>query len=902
MSFDAKAYDTDVLKPLGKDKVQLADIQRAIRELQKTPGAEAVAGLDLPRLLAIPADHNDLGAHFTSVEMLLNKRQSMSAAQLLKKLVTELKSAGLELTEPSFWDQFESAQSKALAAKVTEFATAVALEHQALKVITEQQLQEKAKSQGLVGAIPAEKLASAVESAGIAVRADFQLPQVAIPRVIGDVAKHTEYRSIVDVLLLGDAAKPTSIRVIDTLTHGNSSTITAAHIDAAKKAAESGRDSDGLQAAQKALGLIRTDFASPAKLHELVLATFVATAKEMLARGELLASALTRLSTDTGLDRVDAARLLAKLSGSTSTRGLNDVTNLLAEGALADARRTFDAVADSEQFGADEVQRVHDLLTAAETRKTTLVAEYEAAMKSRDYGAAAKALSQAVSIDQQDARLQNQLDSLPPPPPDNLSVKPLAESGISLSWSSNASSGCSYIVVRNTDGHAPTNTGDGAQLARDVNSTSFTDANPPVAQRLYYSIFAERRGAVSLPVSVSYLSLPPPTEVSASATLTEITVMWRLAKEAVGIQITRVNPDGTSTPVSVSSGNRVTVSGLATGNRYRFKLEAIYVLTDGTRMVSPAAAIDATPRGAIKAVQDLQIGDARLKDGREGHRATWSEPGGFPVELWSFPIDEQLPAAGSEIVLADLAALDGRRVSGVLDSTGGRTGLGFASLRELRVFAAITVDGERGLLGDSAVVGSAPSVKNLRADRYGDLLVVSWEWPHGDYSAAVTWTQGAATQSRRCTRAEYKNDGGFRISAAGTVDRVAVATVAHGNGAEWVAGPVEVQLAARLPVVRYELEIPPSRFGRRKPARAVVHANGYRGQLSFLVVARTSSIMPSRPDDGDVIDRLTVTVDGINSAAVEFNVPKLPSPFWVRLFANGTDIKLVDPPTTQLKG
>ncbi|OBG82655.1 hypothetical protein A5699_05755 [Mycobacterium sp. E802] len=901
MSLDAKAYDTEVLKPLAKDKVHLAEIQRAVRELQNA-GANAVAGLDLQALLAIPADRKDLASHLSSVEMLLNKRQTMPAAKLLKKLVAELKVAGLDLTDTGFWDQIQSAKTEAFRVKVDEFAAAVALEYQALKVITQKQLEDKAKAQGLASAVSPQNLAVAVESAGIAVRPDFQLPQVVIPRVISELSKHIEHRSVVDVLLLGELAKPESIRVIDALTFAGGSAITAAHIDAAKKAAESGKDSDALQAAQKALALIRTDFRDPASLHQLVLATFAATAKEMLERGELLASALTKLSRDTGLDRVDAARLLTKLSGSASARGLNDVTNLLAEGALADARRTFDAVANVEQFGAAEVQRVEELLTTAETRKATLVSDYEAAAKVQDYVTAARALSQAVAIDKQDLRLQSQLDTLPPPPPENLVVKSLEDGSVSLRWSGGADADCTFIIVCNTDGHPPANTADGVVLARGVTAQTYTDVKPSIAQRIHYCVFAERRGAASRPASASHIILPPPSEVSASAALTEITLMWRLAAQAVGIQVTQINPDGTSAPVNVSGGNRITVGGLATGSRYRFRLEAIYVLGDGTRVVSTPAAVDAMPRGAITAVTDLKIGEVRLPDGREGHRATWSEVGGFPVELWSFPIDEQLPAAGSEVVIADLDMVDGRRVSGVVDSSANRTGLSFGKLRELRVLATITIDGGRGLMGDSAVVGSAPSVKELRVDRYGNDLVVSWEWPHGDYSAAVTWSQGGASHSNRCTRAAYKNDGGFRIVDAGSVNRVSVATVAHGNGAEWVASPVEVQLAARLPIVRYDLYIPPSRFGRRRPARVVVHSDGYAGALSFLVVARTSSIMPSRPDDGDVIERLDLTVDGTNSVTAEFSLPKLSSPFWIRLFPDGAAIKLEDPPTNQLKG
>lgn len=901
MSFDTKAYDSDILKPLVKDKAQLADIQRAIREVQSASGVKVLAGLDLSRLLAIPPDRDNLTEHFRSVEMHLNKRRNMSSAQLLSKLVDGMKSVGLQLSDRALWEQFDTAKTDAQRAKVDEFATAVALEHQALKVITRQQLADKAKLQGL-GSMQVTRLTSVLEGAGISVCPDFQLPAVPIPRVISELAKHTEYRSLVDVLLLGEPSKPMSITVIDALAY-DGRPIDAAHVEAARRAAESGRDSDALQAAQKALGLIRKDYADPDDLKKLVLATFAATAKEMLGRGELLASALANLSNDTALHPVEAARLLAKLAGSTSTRDLNDVTSLLAEGALSDARRTFDAIADAEQFGKDEIQRVSDLLTSAEGRKSKLVAAYEAAIQTRDYASAATALSQAVGIDKHDLRLQSQLDSLPPPPPENLVVKPTMDGGLALSWGTGSASECTFIVVRSIDGHVPRNTADGTQIARDLTASVYVDPNPPVAQQLQYAVFSERRGAASLPAVAGHVLLPAPADLSASASPNEVTVMWRLAKEAIGVQITRIDPDGRTAPVPVVGENRVTVRGLDTGRRYRFKLEAVYVLGDGTRLVSSPAAIDATPRGAVRAVTDLQVGDTSLTDGRQGHVAVWSEPSGFPVELWSFPVDEKLPMAGSEVALADLDAIDGRRVNGVVSSSAeGKTRLAFSKLQSLRTLAAITVDGDRGLWGDSAIVGSAPSVKNVQADRYGDELVVSWEWPHGDYSAKITWASDGMQRAERCSRAEYKADGGFRIRAGDSVDKVSVSTVAHGSGTEWVASPVEIKLAARLPIVRYELEIPPLRFGRRKPVRAVVHPNGYEGSTTVLVVARTSSIMPSRSDDGDVIDRLDISMDGNSAVVVEFGIPKLRSPFWVRLFSANPAVKLEDPPTNQLKG
>ncbi|CAH0231559.1 fibronectin type III domain-containing protein [Rhodococcoides fascians] len=901
--FDQKAYLADVLKPLTRDKLLLAEIQRALRELQGSPDVSVVAGLDLATLLAIPADLSDLAAHITSVDMFLNKRQSMPPAQFLKKLIAELKVAGHDLTSSAFWKQLQSAKADVFKSKLADFAAAVSLEHQALKVITKEQLSDKAKAQGL-GSTSESALKSAVEGSGIVVCSDFKLPTTPIQRGVTDIRRFIEYRSIVDVLLLAEPQRAESIRVIDELTFGPGGRrpITIAQVAAAQKAAETGKDSDALQAAQKALTIVRTDFADSADLQQLVLASFVATTKEMLARGELLASALLKLTKGTGLDNVDAARILAKLSGSTSTRDLNDVTNLVAEGSLADARNTFDAIANVDQFGEAEVNRVASVLAAAENRKATLVGGYEAAMAKRDYGTAANALAQASVIDRQDARLTELLEKLPPPSPEYLVAKPSELGGITLSWKFDGGADCQFIVVRSTDGHAPANTGDGSQLARDLTAATFTDPAPPVAKRVHYSIFAVRRGVASLPASADQIVLPGPKDVTAGSSPTEITLMWRLAPEAVGVQVTRTNPDGTRTPVNAGGANRTTVTGLVTGERYRFSLEAVYVLPDGTRVVSPPVAIDASPRGVISVIGELHIADAKLSDGRDGHRATWTEPGGYSVELWAFPIDEKLPATGIEVDLADLDGIDGRRVSGVLGVSTGQTSLSFSRFRDLRVIAAITVDGNKGLFGASAVVGSAPSVRNPRVDCYGEELVVSWEWPHGDYSAAVSWFSGSVAQSKSVSRAEYKINGGCRIEAT-AVDRVTISTVAFGNGQKWIASPVEIHIAARLPVVRYKLEIPPSRFGRRKPVRATVESDGFSGLVSLLVVARESSIMPSRSTDGEVVEKLRFELDGVTPASVEFNIPRLVSPFWIRIFPDGgAPVKLEDPPTNQLKG
>jgi molecular chaperone DnaK len=373
MSFDQKAYLADVLKPLTRDKMALADIQLALRELQGSGTVSVVAGLDLMTLLAIPADLSGLSAHIASLEMFLNKPQAMRSAQLLKKLIADLKTDGHDLTSPALWTELQAATAESLATKLADFAAAISFEHQALRIVTTEQLAEQANSNGLLGTAPGAELVEAVTKSGITVCPDFDLPLKPIPRIVTAVGKFSEYRSIVDVLLLAEPETATAISVVDDLRYGPSGTpITMANIEAAYRVAVVSRGTDALCCALKALTFIRSEFANPADMQKLVLASFVAMARELLARGELLSRALVKLTKGTGLDEIDAARILEKVSGSTITRDLTDVANLVAEGALADARRVFDAVANVDRFSEAEVNRVEATLIRAENNEVAV--------------------------------------------------------------------------------------------------------------------------------------------------------------------------------------------------------------------------------------------------------------------------------------------------------------------------------------------------------------------------------------------------------------------------------------------------------------------------------------------------------------------------------------------------
>lgn len=895
MTFDKNAYIADVLK--NRLRAQKGELARALRDLRETGDLTALGVVDIAELFAVTPEVSDIPQHLTTLrQTVFNKRTSDGGVVLLSGLLDVLEEQGRDLGDPAFWVAIRSAKSEALTKRITEFGKALSLEHQALKLVTEEELAERAQS---LPDANVSDLRKAVEANGIAVRPAIVPPSVAVPNVVQQALKHPEFRSVVDVLLLGESSSTQDVKVVDGFSYAGGKSVGSAHFDAAQRKATTAKDSDAMQVAQKVLTLVRSDFADPAALHEMVFAAALFQAKAILGEKLPSATVVERLA-ETGLDRVEAARIVAHLSADKhSGRGLGEVADLVASGDLADARRLLDAMSNPELHDAAELAHVTSVVEAAEHKKQLLVASYESARARQDFGAAEVALREAVRIDTTDERLVGLLAKLPPPTPNPVTAKLDAGGDVELTWRFEGADDCSFAVVRG-DGHVPANPGDGTRIAT-VKAQSLVDKGAPIGRTLEYAVFALRESVYSLPGTASIVAAPPPAELTATAGLTEITASWRVPAGAVGVRCTVIDAAGTSTSVETGGASHVTLPGLVTGQRYRIVLEAVYVLIDGSKVLSKKVTVDATPRGTIAAVQDLQVYETTLKNGREGFRAVWRRVDGFPVELWALPVDEKVPPVGTVMDIDTLDGMDGRKVSGIIGDAGGSTTLEFAGFSDIRILVAVTVDSGRGVIGASHIAGSAPPPKEARADRFGDELVVSWAWPHGDYASRLTWQGARGAQVTVVTRAEYRQSGGVRLPSA--IRALEVATVAYGNGREWTSVPVSIPVEAPMPVISYQLHIPASRFGKRKPVEVTATSQSHSGPVSLVAVVRAGKIMPTRVEFDDVTVTLRLDFSSGPTTTGQFDLPKMPSPFWVRLFAaDGCDFKVQDPPTAMLKG
>ncbi|CUR58049.1 conserved hypothetical protein [metagenome] len=894
MAFDSAKYKNSVLVPLAKDKARLEVLQQVIRDVQGAGGISAAARLSTAELFAVDSSMAapELGSHLKSLEMTYNKQKNLPSAQLLKKLLDLFgkDKAG----DPAFWAGLAASRGQALKGQLDEFAHAVAEEHP-LDVVTPEQVTELASGMGLVGVSEAD-LTEALAIKGVEVRPDFEIPKVPLPPAIRKVTEFPEFRTIVDVVLRPE--QPSDMTVIEELTFGSPSRrVEPADVAAAKQRLqqqEAQVEERARQAAQNALGAL-TELKSAASLHALTLAAVAAATEDLLRRG-LPRVAVRAELIKRGLRQIDASRLVAKLSASTQVLGLADVAERLTEGALGEARRLLDALPPFEGEDADERARVTSSVEAAEKKKRQFVGQYEASLKTRDYVTAATALRDALSVDTQDDDLRTQLARLPPLPPATLSLRVDGRS-LEVTWSADGDDSIRYSVVRTT-AEVPVNHKDGEVLASGLENTRFRDKEAPIGTLTRYSVFATRDGSsYSDPATATSVVLPSPFDFAAAPGTADVSLSWATPPEAAGVFVTQTAPDGTRKEHRPATPGQIALGGLTTGTKYRFSAKAVYLLAGGERRESEAVEIDATPRGAIRSVDDL-----RLDAAQAGHRAKWSSVVGYTVELWALPITAHVTPT-TRITSAELGSLSGRRLTLRPGSgSSGETVREFDALPDVSLLVPITLDDDGGLVGTPQVAGSAPSVQKPMAERFGDELRLSWEWPKGDYMVEVGWQAGGRRNTRRVSRTSYNDDGGVRLSAFESAGGVTLATVVRAGSQEWVSAPISVPVSGMAPAIKYALSVKRSKFGGKGSVTVAVESPQFRGTVELLTVLKEAKFMPNGSSDGTVVDRRVVDLAS-GPSNFSLDLGKVVSPFWVRLFAESTSgVRLEDPPTSQMRG
>ncbi|MFT4188836.1 MAG: fibronectin type III domain-containing protein [Aeromicrobium sp.] len=907
MSFDQRAYAEEVLRPLAKDSARLDALNQVLRALDAPkPKVEVAARLDLGELLGVDPSMSaaELGAHLRGVKKALNKNARLgSGPLLLTRLLDELGKFG-QLDDPALWGALMAERGQALKGQLENFARMIA-QDRPLKLLTIEEATELAANEGLSG-VPQRDLVMALNAQGVEVRPDFEPPEDKPVKKIQDVTKHPEFRTIVDALVWSTStAKPMAVRVVDELSfeeNGRRTEISLSHVGTAAKELEKAArrfNAKTHQDVKDALSKVKL-LGSQSELHQMALVSVMGQAESLLNSGRTKLSVRNHL-VDLGLAEVDASRIVVKLSEAGQARGLADVTDKLVAGALDEARRLFDALPEMSEDEAVEKAQLGLRLEAAEKKKRDLLAEYEVARRRRDYAAAETALRGAMSVDVGDETLASRLAVLPPPPPGAV-VARSAGQGVDITWSG-AGAEARYTVVRSA-GAIPVGPSDGDVLTTNITEGRFHDPRPLVGRSLHYAVFASKDGAhFSDPSVTTTTVLPAPSDLTASAGVTDVALSWSTPPQASGVVITEIAPDGSLREHRPSTPGQLSVSGLRTGTKYRFAATAVYLLPGGERRSSAPAEIDAIPRGLIRPVDDL-----RVESVEGGHRASWSTIIGYTVELWVFPVEEKL-RPGLSLSNVDLAAKKGSRITlKPGPASDGRTVRDFDALPDVSRLVPVTVDGDGGLVGAAVIEGSAPPVRHPEVDRLGNELRLSWEWPEGNYNVEIAWTAAGQRRTREVTRTAYLREGGPRLPGADHVRELTLSTVVVYEGERWVFSPVRVALAegGAVPVVGYSLSVKRSRLGGKGKAVVTVTAADFRGTLPLMVVLKEAKFMPRAVTDGHVAIGCSVDLgagETPGAATFEVDFGKVVPPFWVRVFADeGAKVRLEDPPTSQMKG
>lgn len=911
--FDQKSYRDTVLLPLQKSAPQrsaIAETLRGINDAKDNASAsEALTRTDVAAIFAITPGMSDadLAAHLKSLEMFLNKGMppvSKLLGQLLKAIKTK---TGDRFATAQLWDGLTSAAAAANQQKLASFATAVKQDRM-LGVITPDQLRTAASSHGLPASMSASELSSAVGSQGVQVCADFETPKVSLAAAPLKKELHPEFRTILDVVLLHDkGGRPTDIQVIDELSATTPGLgrrpVGLTDIQKSKVAANT-RSDDATESAKKTLNAIQTQCVGDGDLRKLVLGWFLDLADELLRKqGLMLLPALEALK-GSGLADLDARRILSKATTAPSGPDLNSVTGLVASGDLQAARRLLTSLTGDIDGGEPSplLSKVTAALEAAERQKQKALDDYRQAFRVQDYARAQQALSEARATDHEDAEVARLLEQIPPAPPTGLQASYSAENGsVVLTWMGHPSDDVRYAVAC-SDGEVPANPKSGRSIAAGASQPKAVDAKPVIARRSTYAVFAFRQGTdYSVPATVTVTVLPPPADVNTSVSAQELTVFWRTPPQASGVSVELIKADGSRRPYPPSSRDRLLIDGLVLGEKCTIALTAHY-LVSGALAKSTTVTVDATPRGTARPVADLRVSEVSMPDGRRGMRAGWTDIPGYSVDIWSLPLDVQVPA-GQRLTVSDLEGLNGTRIVGSLRSSGTAQSMDFTAITDVRALLPVTWDGQAGLAGTSVTAGSAPPPRNVEAVRYGSELVVSWHWPSGDYQMDVRWGgRDDRTGHIRVDRLMYKTNGGVRIPDAEQVTEVSVGTIASGGGRDYVFDPVTIRVDAARATLSYTLRLPRGLFAGRE-AEATITSPDYRGAAQLVAVLSPGNFMPSQASDGQEIARFAMDFAAGPTQSAAFPVPRVKGPFWVRLFlAAEGQLALQDPPTASLKG
>ncbi|HKS48323.1 MAG TPA: hypothetical protein VJT49_25080 [Amycolatopsis sp.] len=798
---------------------------------------------------------------------------------------------GDKLAKAEWWREYARTRAGARQGQIDELAKTLRANFGELGLITPGQLDATVRA--TYGALSPNEVGDALATAGVRGAAPRELPKSSgllgtTYRTLAGQLVDAELTSVVE-LVHGEV---TGFRILDTFScrppapHG----LTAEAV----RAAVSREDRrSGNQPERQALGILATAAASGVDLRGLTLFHLLDEVRKHHAQGAPPSALLTQLLRSK-LDRDEACQAVFSVlneSGRARMTGLDEIRALLEAGRLTGAQQALATVTGTEDAAA---------ATALVERQVTKVRELrDAARRSLRAGVEADALDKlrrAALLAADDEDLAAEIRRIPPEPVLGLAAASTADAGVRVSWRAAPTHGedTRYRLVR-ADGRVPADPDDGTAVATVENGTVGLDRTAPAGVLLGYAVFASTDGgAWSRPSGVTIEALPAVRDVRLTVENGVVEGRWTVHPGAIGVQVRR----GDGKVVSESARTMFRDAGIPDGTDLVYTFIARYRRADGTEAVSRPVVEKTTSKASARPVRALTLAAV---PGGSGPRVeiSWRQQPDAEVVVrraatpcrWEF---------GDVIRSADLAT-HGEEVTGYREDRDGWQVLTADVPLGRFHYVTFTLGPSGAIRGHEAALAVTLDVRGLSAQRLGDEVVLSWEWPDDSGMAEVRWNGGGKSGRERITRQQYRSGGGCRVHCGPGRAEVVVRTLMSAPDGECRSAGVELVVPEVPPTVGYTVELARRPVLGGGTVRVKLTADRLVSRCTVLVVAAEGRIMPRGPADGRVLLRGDHALHPGGEVELTAVLPRLKRPYWVRCFVEDGAVRLVDPPTSQLK-
>jgi hypothetical protein len=881
ISFDPRAYEDQVLKPLRKRLPHLPDDLLTRYAVDLTMDSAALRG------------------RIDSVVRLWNKAAmkagptGLVCQQLLRKHEELQRGGSANLTSPRWWRAREAVRYEQLGSDIDDLAGQLESSHGELGVITQNQLRAASAAHPTLGDAEIDQ---ACMTAGLQIVEPVELPTTAGMRGTLESLNTKLLAAGVDSiprLLFPDLS-------MFGLLGGFTVTPLPADRDAAlsqKVAEQRGKDLDkapdspATRASREAVGILVSEANGGADLTALALFHLLQELRGKRADGaqpRTLFSLLIR----SGLQDTDAGRIVVSVLAEPGVRRdcLTTVTDLLGRGKLVAAQLATTTLAGPQ--GETARQAVQCQREQVENLRRAAAEELCAG---RDDHARAR-LQQALRLACDLPELTAQLTTMPAAPVVAVTAHDDG-CGVHIVWrpAPDHSDATTFRVVRR-EGREPASVVDGREIpVRSGHSTD--DEAPPVGRRLHYAVFARTAGGQwSRSACATAQIVPPVTAVVVEGGSNVVAGRWRIHPDVATVEVHRTVgvPQDRGEPVAVDCNRAFCDETAVDGVTYFYTLVACYPHPGGSGALRSAPLV---VRGATRPeARPVNLTATSTTGGSLMAQLSWSQRPGSEIVVRSSP--QPCPwEYGQLVALAELASY-GVELDGTRTAKSESTTL-VARLPPGRSYCVpFTLGADGAVRGQDAVVAFADPVRRLRAQRFGDDVRVTWLWPDQACAADVRWAGGR----RRITLQQYRDEGGCQLRGFLGASRVEVGAVIVDESGESRSDMMSVVVEERPPPLTYQLR----RRGYRliRGVTCVVTLCGAEpiSGVTVIIVAATGNAMPLSPQAGIELLRQPVVIDPAVPVVLEVPVPRLTKPYWLRCFlAEPAPALLVDPPIGQLK-